>query len=107
MAQLHRLVRRVTDRLESRGSDSKAILSVSVLDGLCLQVAHRHIKVKGAVYGATESVHTELSVLLDTEFKEGDVPEVGAIDGGFFRKFSFERGPDAPLGVRGCWRETS
>lgn len=60
------------------------------------------IRVKGAVYGAAESVDTELSVLLDTEFREEDIPEVGARDGGFFRKLSFEKGPDVPLGV-GEW----
>ena len=57
---------------------------------------------KGAIYGAAESVDAGLSVILDAAFRERDIPEVGAADGGFFRKFSFERGPDAPLEVRGC-----
>lgn len=57
---------------------------------------------KGAIYGAAESVDAGLSVLLDAAFRERDVPEVVAASGGFFRKFSFERGPDAPLKVKGC-----
>lgn len=68
----------------------------------CSQAPRR---VKGAIYGAAESVDAGLSVLLDAAFRERDIPEVGAADGGFFRKFSFKRGPDAPLEVRGCWRE--
>ena len=57
---------------------------------------------KGAFNGAAESVDAGLSVLLDAAFRERDVPEVGAADGCFFRKFSFERGPDAPLKAMGC-----
>lgn len=65
----------------------------------CSQAPRR---VKGAIYGAAESVDAGLSVLLDTAFRGRDGPEVGAADGGFFRKFLFERGPDAPLKVRGA-----